>query len=90
MNDVRTMYGDFVVMIAVAAFMLTINFFACAETSPAASALGVSANPASMSTLSRTMSSWARRLAMSGAIPPVSLRTSSIFLPATMSPYCFM
>jgi hypothetical protein len=80
------MYGDLVVMIAVAAFMLTMNFFACAETSAAASAFGVSAKPASTSTLSRTTSSWASRLAMSGAIPPVSRRRISIFLPATLSP----
>ena len=84
------MYGDLVVMIAVAAFMLTMNFLACADTSPAASVLGVSAKPASMSTLSRTSSSCANRLAISGAMPPVSLRMSSSFLPATVSPCCFM
>src|SRR5262245_9578995 len=43
-----------------------------------------------MSTLSRTMSSCDRRLATSGAGPPVSLRMISIFLPATLSPCCFM
>ena len=77
-------------MIEVAAFITTMNFFASAETSPAASALGVSTKPARMSTLSRTTSSCARRLATSGAMPPVSLRMNSIFLPATVSPCCFM
>lgn len=33
-------YGDLVTMIEVAAFMTTMNFFACAETSAAASAFG--------------------------------------------------
>ena len=84
------MYGDLVVMIEVAAFMTTMNFLACAETSAAASAFGVSTKPARMSTLSRTTSSCARRLATSGATPPVSLRMISIFLPATVSPFCFM
>ena len=77
-------------MIEVAAFMITMNFLASAETSAAASAFGVSAKPASMSTLSRTTSSCARRLATSGAMPPASLRMNSIFLPATVSPCCFM
>ena len=76
-------------MIEVAAFMTTMNFFASAETSAAASAFGVSKKPARMSTLSRTTSSCARRLATSGAMPPVSLRMNSIFLPATVSPCCF-
>ena len=48
--DVRTMYGDFVVMMAVAAFMTTMNFFDSADTSAAARALGVRTNPARMST----------------------------------------
>jgi hypothetical protein len=76
-------------MIAVAAFMTTMNFLASAETSPAASAFGVSTKPPRMSTLSRTISSWASRLATSGATPPVSRRISSIFRPATVSPFCF-
>ena len=49
-TDVRIMYGDLVVMIEVAAFITTMNFLACAETSAAASAFGVSRNPARMST----------------------------------------
>ena len=89
-TELRTEYGDLVVMIEVAAFMITMNFFACAETSEAASALGVSTQPPSTSTLSRTTSSCARRLATSGAGPPLSLRMISIFLPATVSPCCFM
>jgi len=51
---------------------------------------GVSKNPARMSTPSRTTSSCANRLATSGAGPPTSLRMISIFLPATVSPCCFM
>ena len=47
-NDERTMYGDFVVMIEVAAFITTMNFFASAETSPTAKAFGVSAKPANI------------------------------------------
>src|SRR5882762_11935458 len=77
-------------MIAVAAFITTMNFFASADTSAAARALGVSTNPARMSTLSRTTSSCAWRLATSGATPPVSLRMISSFLPATESPCSFM
>ena len=75
-------------MIEVAAFITTMNFFACADTSAAASAFGVSAKPARMSALSRTTSSCASRLATSGAMPPTSLRITSIFLPATVSPCC--
>ena len=77
-------------MIEVAAFITTMNFLASAETGPAPSASGVSTKPARMSTPSRTTSSCARRLATSGFGPPVSLRMSSIFLPATVSPCCFM
>ena len=35
------MYGDFVVITEVAAFMLTMKVLACADTSAAASAFGV-------------------------------------------------
>ena len=84
------MYGDLVMMIEVAAFITTMNFFACADTSAAASAFGVSRKPASMSTPSRTTSSCANRLATSGAGPPTSRRMISIFLPATVSPCCFI
>src|SRR6516162_6014578 len=67
-------------MIDVAAFITTVNFFACVERSATASASGVSTKPASTSTRSLTMSSCARRLAVSGT-PAVSLRMSSIRLP---------
>ena len=50
-TEVRAMYGDLVVMIEVAAFITTMNFLASADTSPAASAFGVSAKPARMSAL---------------------------------------
>ena len=89
-SEVRVQYGDFVVMIEVAAFMMTISFLASSETAHAASAFGVSTKPARMSTLSRTTSSCARRLATSGAMPPTSLRMISIFCPPTVSPCCFM
>ena len=74
--------------IEVAAFMTTMNFLACSDTSAAAMALGVSTKPARMSTPSRVTSSCASRLATSGATPPVSRRRNSIFLPATVSPFC--
>ena len=51
--DTRTMYGERVVMTDVAAFMITIGFFASVATGATASAFGVSPNPARMSTLSR-------------------------------------
>ena len=84
------MYGDLVITTEVAAFITTMNFFASADTSPAAIAFGVSTKPARMSTLSRTTSSCDRRLATSGAGPPTSLVISSIFFPATVSPCIFM
>ena len=89
-SEVRAMYCDLVVTIEVAAFITTMNFLASCETSPAAMALGVSTKPARMSTLSRVINSCARRLATGGLMPPVSLRMISIFLPAMVSPFCFM
>jgi hypothetical protein len=77
-------------MMEVAAFITTMNFFASADTSATASAFGVSVKPARMSTRSRTTSSCARRFATSGAGPPTSLRMTSILWPATVSPCCFM
>jgi hypothetical protein len=79
-----------VVMIEVAAFMITIAFLASVATGAAASALGVRPKPTRMSALSRVTSSCARRFATSGAGPPVSFCTISIFLPATVSPCTFM
>ena len=48
--DSRTMYGERVVMTDVAAFMITIGFFASAESGATASAFGVRPKPARMST----------------------------------------
>ena len=85
-NETRAMYGDLAVMIDVAAFMMIVGTLACVATGATASALGVSTKPPRNCTLSRVTSSCARRLATSGAGPPTSLKTSSIFLPATVSP----
>src|SRR2546421_13116621 len=82
--DTRTIYGDLVVMIDVAAFMMIIGFFASVATGATAIAFGVRPKPTRKSTLSRVTSSCARRLATSGAGPVVSFCTISIFLPATV------
>ena len=84
------MYGDFVVMIEVAAFMMIIGTFASVATGATASAFGVSPKPTRKSTLSRVTSSCASRFATSGAGPPTSFWITSIFLPATVSPWSFM
>src|ERR1700674_5688497 len=84
--DTRTIYGDLVVMIDVAAFMMIIGFFASVATGATASASGVNENPARKSTLSRSIRSCAWRLAISGDGPVVSRRMISIFRPATVSP----
>src|SRR5947209_7709919 len=47
--DTRTMYGEPLVIAEVAAFMMTIGFFASADSGAVASAFGVSPKPASMS-----------------------------------------
>jgi hypothetical protein len=73
-------------MLDVAAFMMTIGFFASVDTGAVASALGVRPKPARMSTLSCVTASWARRLASSGAAPVVSFTTNSTFLPPNVSP----
>src|SRR5215470_9017793 len=86
----RAMYGDLVVMIEEAAFMMIIGTFACVASGATASALGVRPKPARKSTLSCVTRSWARRLATSGDGPVVSFGTSTTFLPATVSPCCFM
>src|SRR5690606_30093726 len=57
----RTMYGDFSVMLDVAAAITTIGVLLCVATGAAEKASGVSPNPASTCTRSRTTSSWARR-----------------------------
>ena len=79
--DTRAMYGERVVITDVAAFMITIGFFASVATGATAIAFGVRPKPARMSTLSWVTSSCARRLATSGAAPVVSLTMSSIFFP---------
>ena len=84
------MYGERVVITDVAAFEMIIGTFASVTTGATASAFGVSPKPARNCTLSRVISSCAKRLATSGAGPPVSRVISSIFLPATVSPCCFM
>src|SRR5712671_5338107 len=77
-------------MIEDAAFMMIIGVFACVASGATASAFGVRPKPAMKSTLSCVIRSCARRLAISGEGPVVSFSTSSTFLPATVSPCCFM
>src|SRR5256885_2868709 len=89
-KETRAMYGDFVVMIEVAAFITIIGVFPAAAGGATASAFGVRPNPARKSTLSLAISCWAWRLATSGAAPVVSLTISSILRPATASPFAFM
>ena len=86
----RATYGDLVVMMEEAAFMMIIGTFACVASGATAIALGVKPKPARKSTLSCVIRSCARRLATSGDGPVVSFSTSSTFLPATVSPCCFM
>ena len=78
------------VRVAAAAFITTINFFDSSDTPAALIALGLRIHPASRSTFSRTTNSCASRLAISGAIPPVSRRRISTFFPATVSPFFCM
>ena len=88
--DTRVTYGDLVVIDDVAALEMTIGTFASVTTGATAIALGVSPKPARNCTLSRVISSCAKRFATSGAGPLVSRVISSIFLPATVSPCSFM
>src|SRR5229473_1888316 len=74
-------------MIEVPAAITTSGTFACVASGAAASAAGVTPKPAMKATLSLTISSWASRLVLSGTAPS-SLRTTSIFLPATLAPFC--
>ncbi len=69
MNDVRAMYGDSVVIIAVPAFMMTNGTFASVASGAIAIAFGVHTTPVRSCTLSRTISSCARRFAVSGLMP---------------------
>jgi hypothetical protein len=75
-------------MTDVAAFMMTIGVFPSADTGAEASAAGVSANPARMSTLSRVTSSCASRLLTSPEVPGASsFRISWTLRPANTSPF---
>ena len=76
-------------MIDVAPSMTIIGVFACVATGAVASAPGVSVKPARKLTFSLVTSSCATRRVVS-ATPASSRTTSSIFLPATMSPFCCM
>ena len=73
------------VIIAVAAAVTISGTFASVATGATASASGVRPKPISALALSLAMRSWARRLVTSGA-PASSLTSSTIFLPATVSP----
>ena len=57
LNDVRTMYGERLVIHAVPAFMMIIGTLACVTSGALAIALGENTKPASRSTLSRVISS---------------------------------
>ncbi len=73
-------------MLDVAAAITTIGVFDCVAIGAVASASGVRPKPASATTLSLTTSSCAMRRVVS-AVPASSFRMSSIFLPATVSPF---
>ena len=83
----RTMYGDASITLDVAATITTIGVFDWVATGATANASGVSTKPANAVTLSFTTSSCASRRAVS-AVPPSSLRTTSIGRPATVLPCC--
>ena len=76
-------------MLEVAAAITTIGVLDCVASGAVAKASGVRPKPASTLTLSLTIISCARRLVTSG-VPVSSLMISSIFLPATLSPFCAM
>ena len=77
-------------MIEVAAAITTIGIFASVARGAVASASGVRPKPASTLTFSRAINSWAMRLVVSGARPVSSRTRSSIFCPATLSPFFCM
>lgn len=87
MKLVRAKYGERSVMIEVPAAMMTAGTLASVASGAIASATGVTPKPPMKDTLSLTISSCARRLLTSG-FAPSSLMISSIFLPATVSPFC--
>ena len=86
-NPARTTNGDCSVIDEVAAAITTSGIFACVAMGTVASASGVRPKPARIATLSLTTSSCAMRRVVS-AVPASSLRITSIFLPATMLPFC--
>src|ERR1700722_13463269 len=86
---VRTIYGDFSVMIDVPAAVTISGVLDSVASGATASAAGVTPKPARKVTLSLTIRSCAMRFELSGTAPS-SLMMSSIFLPATVSPFCCM
>src|SRR5215208_1057407 len=75
------MYGESVVIIAVPAFMMMKGTFASVTTGAMAAAFGVHTTPVMSCTFSRTMSSVARRFAVSGLMPVSSRLMNSSFTP---------
>ena len=82
----RTMNGERCGMTEVAPPITIIGVFDSVATGAVANASGVRPKPARNITLSRAMSSCARRFVVSGASPPSSLTSSSTLRPATVSP----
>ena len=76
-------------MIEVPAAITTSGILAWVASGAAANAAGVTPKPAMTLTFSLTINSCAAVLVLSGSAPS-SLRRISIFLPATVSPCCFM
>jgi hypothetical protein len=83
---VLTRKGEASVMVEVAAAMTTAGTLACVASGAEASASGVRPKPAMTAAFSLTISSCASRFVMS-ATPVSSRTTSSIFRPATESPF---
>src|SRR5476649_1747432 len=84
---VRAMKGDASVIDDVPAAITISGTLAWVATGAVDSADGVIPKPARKATLSLVTSSVARRLVTSGTLVS-SFRMTSIFLPATMLPYC--
>src|ERR1700678_795703 len=80
------MYGLFSRMPFDAALVMNVGILALVDTSPTAFALGENTSPIKKSTCSETISSCARRLAVSGALPPSSRLMMTTLRPATVSP----
>ena len=84
----RLMYGFLAMMFEVVALTMNTGVLEGVETVPTATAFGVKIKPVSISTCSCTISSCARRFALSGAMPPSSRRMISILRPLIVSPCC--